>query len=119
MSAGNIDTLLNLWSTSLFKYGDKPPFASHRDSYNTIDATPLGDMPWERFGVHYNGTQPENNVPSWMDAKYEVWFCNPCTLIHNILSNLDFDGEFNYAPIQEYDMEGNHHFENFMSGNWA
>ena len=119
MSGGNIDTLLNLWSTLLFKHGDKPPFASHHDLYNTIDATPLGDMPWERFGVHYNGTQPENNVPSWMDAKYKVWFHNPCTLIYNILSNLDFDGEFDYASIQEYDMEGNHHFENFMSGNWV
>ena len=55
-SAGNIDTLLDLWSALLFKHGDKPPFTSHCDLYNTIDVTPLGDMPWERFGVHYNGT---------------------------------------------------------------
>ena len=54
-----------------------------------------------------------------MDAECEVWFCNLHTLIHNILSNPDFDGEFDYAPIQEYDMEGNHRFENFMSGDWA
>ena len=56
MSAGNIDTLLNLWSTSLFKHGDQPPFASHWDLYNTIDVTPLGDVPWERFSVCYNST---------------------------------------------------------------
>ena len=118
MSASNIDTL-NLWSTSLFKHGDQPPFTSHWDLYDTIDVTPLGDVSWERFSVCYNGTWPQNDVLSWMDAEYEVWFCNPCTIIHNILSNPDFDGEFNYAPIQEYDMQGNHWFENFMLGDWV
>ena len=54
-----------------------------------------------------------------MDGEYKVWFRNPRTLIHNILSNPDFDGEFDYAPVQEYDVKGNHWFENFMSGNWA
>ena len=119
MSAGSINTLLDLWATSLFRHSDQPPFTSHQDLYDTIDATPLGDVPWENFSIHYNGPQPEHNVPSWMDGEYEVWFHNPCTLIHNILSNPDFDGEFNYTPVQEYDVKGNHRLENFMSGNWA
>ena len=76
-------------------------------------------MPWENFSVRYNGIRPEGDVPSWMDTGYKVWYHNPCTLIHDILSNLDFDGEFDYAPLQEHDMHGNHQFENFMSGNWA
>ena len=35
------------------------------------------------------------------------------------ISNPDFGGEFDYMPLQEYNMDSNHHFENFMSGNWA
>ena len=119
MSAGSIDTLLNLWATSLFRHSDQPPFTSHQDLYDTIDVTPLGDVPWENFSIRYNGPRPEHDVPSWMDGEYEVWFRNPRTLIHNILSNPDFDGEFDYAPVQEYDVKGNHQFENFMPGNWA
>ena len=118
MSAGNIDILLDLWSTSLFKHGDEPPFASHRDLYDTIDATPVGDVPWENFGVRYNGIRPEGDVLPWMDAEYEVWFHNPRTLVQNMLINSDFDKEFDYAPLQEY-VDGNHRFENFMSGNWV
>ena len=114
MSVGNINILLDLWLTSLFKHGDQPPFTSHWDLYDTIDVTPLGDVPWENFSVHYNGIHPEGNVPSWMDTGHKVWYHNPRTLVHNILSNLDFDGEFDYAPLQEHDMHGNH-----MSSNWA
>jgi len=41
MSGGNIDILLNLWATSLFKHDDQPPFTSHQDLYAAIDVTPL------------------------------------------------------------------------------
>ena len=54
-----------------------------------------------------------------MDAKYDVWSRNPHTLVQNILSNPDFDNKFDYTPLQEHDMDGNHQFKNFMSGNWA
>jgi hypothetical protein len=36
-----------------------------------------------------------------------------------MVSNPDFDGEFDVAPLQEHDMAGNHRFQNFMSGNWS
>ena len=119
MSAGNIDILLDLWAASLFKHDDQPPFASHQDLYDTIDATPLGDVPWDNFSVRYNGIRPESEVLSWMDASFEVWYRNPRTLVQNMLSNPDFDNEFDYAPLQEHDLDGNHRFQNFMSGNWA
>jgi len=54
-----------------------------------------------------------------MDAEFDVWFRDPRTLVHNLLLNPDFDNEFDCAPLQEYDMDGNHRFENFMSGDWA
>ena len=119
MSAGHIDTLLNLWAASLLKHGDEPPFSNHTELYDTIDSTPLGDVPWEAFNLKYDGTLPETEVPAWMTSEYDVWFRDPHSVLCNVLSNPDFDGEFDYAPYQEYDVSGNHRFQDFMSGNWA
>lgn len=119
MSAGDIDFILNLWAASLAQYGDIPPFSSHGNMYDDIDSTPLGDLPWESFSLQYNGTVPDDNTPSWMNAEYDVWFWNPQLLVHHILSNPDFDGEIDYAPLQEYSAAGTHRFQNFMSGNWC
>jgi len=119
MSGGDIDILLNLWAASLAAHDDNPPFASHNDLYNTIDATPIGDVPWESFSVRYNGAKPEGEVPIWMETDFDVWFQDLHTIVKNLLSNPDFENEFDYAPFQEYDMEGSHRFQDFMSGNWA
>ena len=118
MSGGDIDFILNLWAASLAVHHDAPPFASHVDMYSTIDATPLGDVAWESFSSQYNGAKPDGEVPSWMTAEYEVWFRDPRSLIHNILSNPDFKDEFDYTPVQEYH-DGIHQFQNFMSGDWS
>lgn len=87
--------------------------------YKTIDATPLGDVPWESFTLQYNGTQPTENVPSWMTAEHDIWFRDPRVLVHNILSNATFESGFDYAPFQERAADGTHRFCDFMSGNWA
>jgi hypothetical protein len=44
MSAGDINYLLNLWAASLAVHDDEPLFLRASDLYNTIDATPLGDV---------------------------------------------------------------------------
>jgi hypothetical protein len=62
MSASNINTLLDLWAMTLLKYNDAPPFANHSDLYNTIDLTPLGDIPWQHFSLQYNGEVPDDDV---------------------------------------------------------
>jgi hypothetical protein len=36
-----------------------------------------------------------------------------------MLSNPDFDDEFDCTPYHEYDTDGNHRFHNFMSGDWV
>jgi len=118
MSAGHIDELLNLWAASLVEHGADPPFASHDDLYSTINATPLGDCPWQHFTSQYIGDRPEHDVPSWMTSEHEVWFRDPRILIKNMVSNPDFDGEFDFGPFQEHD-KGNHCFQNFMSRNWS
>jgi hypothetical protein len=110
MSAGDINSLLSLWAASLAVHGDEPPFSSAIDMY---------DLAWESFSLEYNGTQPVDNIPSWMEAEYDVWFRDPQILIHNLLSNLDFKSNFDYAPFQERTTDGTHRFQDFMSGNWA
>jgi Plavaka transposase len=118
-SAGHIDSLLHLWAASLVKHHDDPPFMNHADLYNTIDSTPLGDVPWESFSLKYNGDLPATDVPAWMTSDYDVWFRDPKVLVQNLISNPDFNNEFDYAPLQEYSTDGNHRFQDFMSGNWA
>jgi hypothetical protein len=119
MSAGDIDFILSLWAASLAIHGDEPPFSNARCMYKAIDSTPLGDVPWESFTLQYNGTQPTENVPSWMTAEHDIWFRNPCSLVHNILSNPGFESGFDYAPYQERTADGVHRFGDFMSANWA
>jgi hypothetical protein len=119
MSGGDMDFIFNLWAASLAEHGDVPPFSSHNDMYDTIDSTPLGDLPWESFSLQYNGVLPDGAAPSWMSAEYDVWFRNPQLLVHHILSNPDFDGEIDYAPLQEHSTTGAHRFQNFMSGDWC
>ena len=119
MSAGDINFMLSLWAASLAIHDDEPPFSTATTMYNTIDAIPLGDVAWESFSLQYNGVQPAHgNVPSWMEAEYDVWFRDPRTLVHNLLSNPDFVSGFDYAPFQEH-AGGTHRFQDFMSGNWA
>lgn len=119
MSAGDINFILGLWAASLAIHNDEPPFSNTTYLYNTIDSTPLGDLAWESFSLQYNRTQPASNIPSWMQAEYDVWFRDPRTLVQNLLSNPDFKSDFDYAPFQEYTTDGVHHFRDFMSANWA
>jgi hypothetical protein len=122
MPATQIDVLLDLWAASLLKHGSGGgggSFEDHKDVYDTIDSIPLGDVAWETFSMKYNGARPRHDVPEWMDTKYDVWFRDPCIIIHNMISNPDFNGEFDYAPYQEYDKSKNHRFCDFMSGDWA
>jgi hypothetical protein len=87
MSAGDINFLFNLWGASLAVHGDGPPFSKAKHLYDTIDSTPLGDVTWESFALLYNGNRPVENTPAWMEAEYDVWFRDPRTLVHNLLSN--------------------------------
>ena len=119
MSATNINVLLKLWAATLAVHKATPPFSSHTDLYERIDSTLLGDVRWRGTRLKYEGVLPQQNVPQWMTDEHEVWFRDPRQIVHNMLSNSDFEGEIDYAPFQEYDKDRNHRFQDFMSGNWA
>jgi hypothetical protein len=119
MSEGDITTLFHLWAATLAPHGDEPPFRNPAELYDTIDSTPLGDVEWESFSIKYNGELPQGESLPWMEAEYEFWFRDPRKLVQNLLSNPDFADEFDYTPFHEYDADGKHRFQDFMSGDWA
>ena len=84
MSAGDINFLLSLWAASLAIHDDEPPFSKAMHVYDTINSTPLNDIACESFSLQYNGTRPVESVPSYMQAEYDVWFHDPCILVHNL-----------------------------------
>ena len=118
MPAGQVDELLNIVAAMQAMSGGEPAFTSHKDLYDTIDATKLGDGPWSHFNLSYQG-EKGNSPPKWQTKDFTVWFHDPRTVIHNLLSNTDFNKVFDYTPFQEHDKDGNHWYENFMWGNWC
>ena len=122
MSAKYINKLFNIWEASLVRFDAAPPFTNSDDMYETIDSTPYGDAQWESFTIRYNIHKdlPSNQAPAaWKTAEYNGWFRDPHKLICNLIANRAFDGEFDYAPYQEYDYKGQHRFHDVFSGNWC
>ena len=107
----------------LTSHGNTTPFHNHSKMHEKIDATTVSEAPWEHFTLKYSGSLPEGvsevNIPTWMTNENDVWFCNPVTLLENLLANPDFKDEFDYMPYQECTEDGSHHFHDFMSGNWS
>ncbi|KAG2017355.1 hypothetical protein CC2G_006870 [Coprinopsis cinerea AmutBmut pab1-1] len=121
MPAGRVDELMTLWAAHAVMTGGSPPFLNSDDLHKTIDAITHGDAPWKSFSISYNGSDidPNGTSASWKYQEYEVWFREPLTVIRNMLSNPDFDGEFDYAPYREFNHEGVREFKDFMSGDWC
>lgn len=118
ISNTHIDKLLDLWAADKLPSGGAPPFANHDDLHNVIDSIAEGDVPWQSFSVAYNGPLPANNIPGWMAEKYEVWHRDPRQVAHQLLSNPEFHGHFDYVPYQQFENDGRR-WSDFMSGNWA
>lgn len=123
MRGAKVDRLCEIWDAWASNKGvtDGPPFASRNDLYETIDNTKLGDAPWKSFSVSYTGPRPEapKPTPGWMDKEYEVWYRDPKTVLENQLANPEFKNHIHYAPFREYGTDGQRHWQDLMSANWA
>lgn len=122
LSASQIDLILCLWSTSGVHTGTPSPssFQNHKDLYQTIDCTPLGDIPWSSFSLQYNGEKPMDDVPQWMDASYQVSYRDPHAVIHSMLGDPSFKDNMDYVPYCEYHTSTEKRlWQDFMSGDWA
>jgi hypothetical protein len=122
MSGNGINELMELWAArQLEQYGDddpSPPFANARDLYNVIDATEIGDVPWQGFSIKYDGEFPDN-APNWMSVPYEVWFRDPLLVMESQIGNRDFGNEMDYAPKKVFSRAWTRQFSDLMLGDWA
>lgn len=118
MSAGNIDTLMELWESYLVADHGHSPYIHCKEMYQRIDAIPYGKVDWHSFTLTYNYEDGTDDLPSWMEDPQVVWYRDPLKVLRSIIANPSFDGEFDYVPYHEY-IDGVHHFQNFMSGDWA
>jgi hypothetical protein len=108
MSGNKIDELMEIWAAhQLAQYNDdndddpSPPFANAQDLYDIIDATELGDVPWQGFAITYDGEVPDN-PPNWMSTQYEVWYRDPLLVMESQIGNHDLGNEMDYALKQVF-----------------
>lgn len=119
MSQGNINILLHLWGLSLMKHGaTHGPYENYQHIFDTIDNIEQGDAPWMSMAVSLNEDLDESS-PSWKRKEYEVWYRDPDTVLKHMLSNPDFNGQFDYQPYVELDEKEQRRLSDFMSANVA
>lgn len=94
-------------------------FDSHDHMCGKIDATELGDAPWQKATLQYREELPARDVPEWMTASYDLFYRDPHIVVKNILSNTTFKGGVDYVPYQEFGHKDERRYENLMSGDWA
>jgi hypothetical protein len=120
MSASNIDGLFDLWTESLEEHNDPrgAPFKNHDALYATIDSSTLGNIPWQCFVIEIPDDINEDS-PIWMRTQYEIWYRDPEAVASSMLSNPDFNGQFDLCPYIDLDAHGKCRWNNVMSGNMA
>lgn len=116
MSVGNTNELMTIVASP---QDGEIFFKSHKDLCSTIDASELGDVPWETSTFRYQGEVPDDEVIEWMTTVYEIYYRNPRAVIKNMIANTTFKDAFDYVPYQEFDDDGYRRYQNFMSGDWA
>ncbi|KAN0120453.1 hypothetical protein V8E52_004280 [Russula decolorans] len=99
LSASKVNTLLDLWTRSIFEFDAPGPMKNHGELHTLIDSSTLGDVPWQ--------------------YTYEVWYRNPEIVVSNMLANPDFDGQFDLRPYIDLDKHQKRRWSNVMSGNVA
>lgn len=120
LSMSNIDLLLDLWAESLedLDASQGAPFKNHEELFSTIDSSTLGDIPWQCLVTEISDDVDEHS-PKWMQTQYEVWYRDPADVVSAMLSNPDFDGQFDLSPYVDLDAGGKRRWNNVMSGNMA
>ncbi len=118
-SRENVDHELRVWASWFLLQGHNATMYRDVDHLlATIDAIPLGDIPWYSFSMRYTG--PINgDSPSWKTATYTVHARNTFAVQAYLLQNQDFVQGFNYIPYKAYTSNGDRVWTNLMSGEWA
>ena len=117
ISASNINEILEVWAQSFSDCDGHAPFKNHEEMHATIDASRLGDVPWQCM-VTDIAEDVDDRTP-WTQTRYEIWYRNPDSVVSNMLDNPDFDRQFDTRAYIELDADQNRRWSNVMSGNIA
>ncbi len=98
MPASQINDLLQIWCANACNGSESAPFANANDLYHTIDATMVGNIPWQSFTVSFNGDLGPGEPPAWKTAECEVFFRDPHAVLQNQLGNPAFACEMDFSP---------------------
>jgi hypothetical protein len=116
MSEGNIDALFRIFP------GGQAPFSSHNELYAAIDSLAVGGVPWEFFSIKYKGPHSNDNdmaQPKWMSDAHDIYYRDPRLIIHEMLANLDFKDDMDFAPYHVFGKDGSRTYQHMMSRDWA
>ncbi|KAG2074320.1 hypothetical protein BDR04DRAFT_1115820 [Suillus decipiens] len=69
--------------------------------------------------MFYSRTKPAENILPWKTADYDMWFHNPCLLVHNMLSNPDFAAKIEYVLYWDHADGNKCCYKYFLAGNLA
>ena len=118
LSASNIDALLEIWAQLVEELDADQcaPFENCQDMYATINASTLGDTPWQCLVTGISDDIDKQSL-NWMQTQYKVWYCDPGAVVSVMLSNPDFDGQFDLCPYIDLDACGKRQWNNIMLGN--
>ena len=116
MPGAQLDDLMDIWAA---REDGEPPFTGQDDFYSIIDATEAGSIPWQSFSATYSGVKPETDVPPWMLASYDVWYCDPLLVMREQIANPDFNGQMHYCAKRVYGENDEMEFRDLMEGTWA
>ncbi len=81
------------------------PFHSHQELHAVIDSSPLRDVPWQC--IEMQAPDHGDQAPSWRHTTYKVWYRDLEIVVSNMLSNTDFDGQFDMCLYIDLDIHGN------------
>jgi hypothetical protein len=118
-SEGNIDRALNIWAAQVLRHGERIPWASAKDLYNTIDTIREGQNVWKTYRLRYNGPLPTGTPPKWMTQTYELYTRDTLEIARAQLGSEEFRGKLNYTPYRQFNKQGQRVISNLMSGDWA
>jgi len=71
----------------------------------TINSSVLRDVPWQCMVTQVPDDVNEH-TPIWMQNSYKVWYRDPEIVVSNMLSNPDFNGQFDLCPYVNLDAKG-------------
>ena len=75
MPAGQIDDCLDIIAAMNVMTGGEGPFITHKVIYSIIDATSLGDAPWNHFNLNY----PDEQNKTLHHGKWMTSLCGSTT----------------------------------------